>query len=74
MLYKALKSFVGSVNAKRGDVKEISDEIAQDLLRAGYIEPVKATKEAKAEATAEAEPTETVEAKPTRKGRAKKEA
>ena len=46
MEYKALKSFVGLVSMKRGEVKEISDDyIIKDLTRAGYIEPVKAKSE-----------------------------
>ena len=73
MLYKAIKSFVGVVNAKKGDVKEISNDIAKDLLRAGYVEPVKTAKEAKAEVTTEAEPTEVADVKPARRGRGKKE-
>ena len=68
MLYKAIKSFVGVVNAKKGDVKELSDDIAKDLLRAGYVEPVKTAKEAKAEVT-----TEVADVKPARRGRGKKE-
>lgn len=41
MAYKALKSFSGLVSMKKGDIKEIKDqEIANDLLRAGYIEEV----------------------------------
>ena len=38
MMYKATKSFSGLINMKKGDVKEIKDEeIAKDLLRAGYV-------------------------------------
>lgn len=40
-MYKALKSFVGKVSMVEGEVKEILDKkIAEDLLRAGYIELV----------------------------------
>lgn len=40
-MYKALKSFVGKVSMVEGEVKDILDEeIAKDLLRAGYIELV----------------------------------
>lgn len=38
-MYKALKSFVGKISMVEGEVKEILDkEVAEDLLRAGYIE------------------------------------
>lgn len=38
VMYKAIKSFSGLINMKKGDVKEIKDEeIANDLLRAGYV-------------------------------------
>lgn len=41
--YKALKGFAGLISMKKGDVKEIKDEaLVNDLLKAGYIEPVKA--------------------------------
>lgn len=40
-MYKALKSFVGKVSMVEGEVKDILDEeVAKDLLRAGYIELV----------------------------------
>ena len=39
MAYKALKSFVGAVNMRRGEIKEIDDEkIVKDLLRSGLVE------------------------------------
>lgn len=38
-MYKALKSFVGKISMVEGEVKEILDkEVAEDLLKAGYIE------------------------------------
>ena len=38
-MYKALESFVGKVSMVKGEVKEILDkEVANDLLKAGYIE------------------------------------
>ena len=41
-MYKALKSFGGIVSMKKGDIKPINDvNIANDLLKAGYIEKVK---------------------------------
>ena len=40
-MYKALISFSGIVSMAGGEVREISDlSIAEDLLRAGYIEKV----------------------------------
>ena len=41
-MYKALKTFAGKIVMKKGDIKEnIEKEIAEDLLRAGYIEEIK---------------------------------
>lgn len=42
-MYKAIKTFAGNkIAMKKGDTKEnIEEEIAQDLLRAGYIEEIK---------------------------------
>ncbi len=38
VMYKATKSFSGLINMKKGDVKEIKDEeVAKDLIRAGYV-------------------------------------
>lgn len=38
MMYKATKSFSGLINMKKGDEREIRDEeIAKDLIRAGYV-------------------------------------
>lgn len=40
--YKAIKSFSGIVSMYVGENKEIADDnIAKDLLKAGYIEEVK---------------------------------
>lgn len=42
MRYKALKSFSGVISMAEGDEKEINDKtVADDLLNAGYIQPVK---------------------------------
>ena len=39
MLYKALVSFSGTISMAMGEVREITDEpIADDLLKAHYIE------------------------------------
>lgn len=54
MKYKALVSFVGKVTMAKDEVKEISDEeIIKDLINAGYIEPVKETKDVKKEVKTE---------------------
>jgi hypothetical protein len=38
LMYKATKSFSGIISMKKGDVREIKDdEIAKDLIRAGYV-------------------------------------
>lgn len=40
-MYKALVDFAGVVSMNAGEVKDIADgAIAEDLLRAGYIEKV----------------------------------
>lgn len=41
-MYRAIVSFSGLISMSKGEVREISDlAIAQDLLKAGYIEEVK---------------------------------
>ncbi len=38
MAYRALKSFSGLVTMVKGEVRDIADEeIAKDLIRAGYV-------------------------------------
>ena len=71
MLYKSNKSFCGLVNMRRGEVKELTDEaIIKDLLRVGYIEPVKAEGVAvKATPEAKADTNGAGEAKPAKRGR-----
>ena len=55
-MYRALVSFSGKISMVKNQVKEIKDkEIINDLLKAGYIEEVKATK--KEEAKEEVKPT-----------------
>lgn len=45
MKYKALESFAGVVCGHPGEIITITnEEVAKDLLAAGYIEPVKPTK------------------------------
>ena len=48
MKYKAKICFSGIVSMSKGEVKEIGDKyVADDLLRAGYIEPVEKPKTSK---------------------------
>lgn len=63
MLVKAQVSFSGALVMHLGETREIAnDEIAKDLLRAGYIVEVKAgTTKAKAKAPAVTEPEPVVE-------------
>lgn len=81
MMYKALISFTGLVSMAQGDVREISDvSLANDLLKAGYIEEAKAEKpekepEAKPKAKAEtkkAPKKETEKKSPKKKGESAK--
>lgn len=54
-MYKALKSFSGVVSMVAGEVKDLPEEVAADLLRVGYIQDTKAkVKEEKAEEEAPA--------------------
>lgn len=47
MKYKATISFSGLINMAEGEVREISDQnLAKDLLNAGYIVPVEEEKKA----------------------------
>ena len=63
MMYKALISFTGLVSMAKGDVREISDiSLANDLIKAGYIEEVK-----------EAKPAEKPKAEPKKTTKNKKE-
>lgn len=47
MLVKALTGFAGKASMYEGEIKEIADEIAKDLLKAGHVEEVKAEAEKK---------------------------
>jgi hypothetical protein len=49
MTIKALVPFVGEIVMNTGETREVSDEIAKDLIGAGYAEKV-GGKEPKAEA------------------------
>lgn len=48
MMYKALVGFSGKITMSKGEVMDIKDkELAVDLIRAGYIEPVEKPKKEK---------------------------
>ena len=40
MVIKALKSFVGVVNMRRGETKDVNDEVATKLVEGGFAEKV----------------------------------
>ena len=45
MKYKATVGFSGLVSMRKGEIKEIKDKyIVDDLLKAGYIEPIEKPK------------------------------
>lgn len=47
MKYKAKVNFSGNkISMSVGEVKEVADDIAKDLLRAGYIEEIKPAEKA----------------------------
>jgi hypothetical protein len=47
-MYRALVTFSGVISMRKGEVRAISDSaIADDLLRAGYVEKVEETKKTK---------------------------
>lgn len=53
MKYKVVVGYSGAVSAPLGSIVEITDkEISNDLLQAGYIEPVKQTRAKAKEADA----------------------
>ena len=44
-MYKALRSFVGTISAGKSQIIDIKDKaVAEDLLKAGYIEEYKQEK------------------------------
>lgn len=48
-----LVPFAGTISMAKGEVREVSDEVAADLIQAGYVEkekPPKAKKEKKGDA------------------------
>lgn len=47
-MYKALVSFSGIISMAKGEVRDIPDRsVAEDLLKAGYIEETEAPKKAR---------------------------
>lgn len=44
---KCLVPFVGIVSMAAGEEREVSDEIAADLIRAKYVKEIKTSKNAK---------------------------
>ena len=79
MMYKALISFTGLVSMAQGDVREISDiSLANDLLKAGYIEEANGdAKKPEEKPKAKAEPkkaTEKVTEKKTKSPKGKESA
>lgn len=62
MKVKALVSFAGAVSMYAGEIREIDDTIARDLLHAGYVVEDKADKAQEAE----------IVVKPTSKAKSKK--
>jgi len=37
MAYRALISFTGKVNMVKGEVRDLAEDLAKDLIKAGYI-------------------------------------
>lgn len=55
MLIKAKISFAGLVTMSKGETREVCEEVAADLLRAGYASEVKAGKAKTKKAVSEGE-------------------
>lgn len=70
MIFKALESVAGKVCFGAGELVELTDKaIIEDLVNAGYIEPVKAEGKSKDLPEAIAETSTEAEAKPAKRGR-----
>lgn len=75
MVIRVKTSFCGAVTASRGQVLDIPEEQAQDLIQAGYVVPVATeetpetpeAEESKEETPVEEAPAEPKKAKGTRK-------
>ena len=55
MLVKAKVSFAGLVTMSKGEIREVCEEVAADLLRAGYASEVKVSKAKNKKAVSEGE-------------------
>ena len=55
MLVKAKVSFAGIVTMSKGETRDVNEEVAADLLRAGYASEVKAGKAKNKKAVSEGE-------------------
>ena len=55
MLIKAKLSFAGLVTMSKGETREVCEEVAADLLRAGYAAEVKSSKVKNKKAVSEGE-------------------
>ena len=55
MLLKAKISFAGLVTMAAGETREVCEEVAADLLRAGYVVEVKTSKAKSKKAVSEGE-------------------
>ena len=49
--YRALKSFVGVVNMRKGDIKELDKDLAQKLIEGGLVEEISNEPETKQKRT-----------------------
>lgn len=73
MRYKALVTFVGQVAMVKGEVREIPERFAEDLLNAKYVEQVKAEEKPKTATKADPPKPKTTKKKTTKKKAVKKE-
>lgn len=53
MRVKATTGFSGHFSMARGEVRDVSDDMAEDLLRAGYVQKIKISDEKDEESTEE---------------------
>lgn len=71
MKIKALVSFAGSATMAVGEIKDVPDEIAADVIRCGFAAPAEEPAEEPVEKPTEEAAEEPAE-KPAKKSRAKK--
>ena len=55
MLIKAKVSFAGIVTMSKGETRDVNEDVAADLLRAGYVAEVKSGKAKSKKAVSEGE-------------------